>query len=1096
MKTLALAMIVKNESRVIRRCLDSVKGIIDYYVIIEDTASSDGTADIIRKTLKGIPGEIIRKEWAGFADTRNYYIEAAKGKADYILVMDADQVLEVDEDFDKNKLDKDVYNCIVKYPTLQHHFPKIFKPDCGCKYKGIIHNFLTTGNATVGQSNNIRFIDLHDGKRAMNYSAKIKRDIDTLKNAIKTDPENKVRYTFYLAQSLREDGRYEKAIRYYKKRVGYKGWQEEVYRSLYQIGNCYSQLKKYNDAIHYYLEAYNYRPTRAESIFKLALLYRNLGQRQLAYEFSKIGIGIKYPKSDVLFVEHNIYNYLMLFEYSIALYYVGKYEEAVKVCNKIDSMQGVPQFIKEQNIKNRQFSFNKVGGTNNKIEKYDIIFYDDVTTPFTSKTWKKQAVGASILEASFLLTELAKEKKIIAFTKIEKQEKVDRIIWKNHRECFNYECDTLIVFRYSSLPPIKYKRLIVWAHDAPPLSHKHLFEALNKDNATLVTVSDWQKSLFEKYVRNIETIKLWLPDWIYNYKSKKDPNKYIYASANVKGLDNTIKLWSELKKDSRFIGAKLYVCSPGYDKVDEQKLKEAGIIFLGSLPTLKDVIREIASSVGMFYVNDFPETFGVSPYLAEVLGCRTHILCTKGYGALKEAVNSDLLTDNKEKFKRDILEAHQNGGYIAKPNILTKKEQYGKWKIVFDERRKVLLKNYNKTIWIDTSLTNNDVSNRRFLWNGNFYEGELLEFTRKLKLDKNKVIVDVGANVGNHTIFFSLFCPHSKIFAFEPYDKVRKVLESHIEMNKLKNIKVFPYAAGARMGLCDLEKSPSGYGVEYDGRTYVKEGNTIKMVTLDEILKNENVSLIKMDVEDYEYNVLQGAKKTLQRCHPYLFIEARTTILKQKIDNFLATFGYNSTAKFNPYHLTYFYEVIAKEIKKESDIPKAIYLRNFVGGKKGLQELIDKLPKDCIMAEIGSYIGESTELFANGCKKIYAIDFWKNYYDKSDKRFYQYPMKLVEQVFDIRMKKFKNLIKIKKSSKEASNEFEDEILDFVYIDSNHQYENVLEDIKTWLPKIKSNGMIGGHDYGYLPDVTKAVNQMFGKNNVETFRDTSWLVRLG
>jgi len=1032
-------------------------------VIIEDTASTDNTADIIRETLRGIPGEIIQKDWVGFADTRNYYIEVAKDKADYILIMDADQILEVDKDFDKNKLDKDIYNCIVKYSTLQHYFPKIFKPDCGCKYKGIIHNFLSTGKASAGKLNNIRFIDLHDGKRAMNYSVKIKKDIEILKKAIKTDPENKVRYTFYLAQSLREASRDQQAIRYYRKRVSLGGWREEVYRSLYQIGNCYLSLKNNEKAIIAYLEAYNYRPTRAEAIFKLAFLYRNLEQRQLAYEFSRIGIGIKYPKSDVLFVEQNIYNYLMLFEYSISLYYVGKYAEAIRVCNRINSMERVPKSIKEQNMRNREFSLRKISewsmdkemynwvrrniskgstilelgsgkstidlaedykvysvehdkewlnltdkakyiyapikdswydtnilkeelptkydliivdgppgyigrmgfyhnlkllktkvcpilfdDTNREAEKdllekvtkklrtkyteynvgnkkfavlnhiekeplkYDIIFYDDVTTPFTSRTWKKKAVGASILEASFLLTELAKEKKVLAFSRTDKSRVQDRILWNNYNDCYNYECDTLIVFRYSSLPPIKYKRLIVWAHDAPPLAHKHLFEALNKDNATLVTVSDWQKSLFKKYVKNIETIKLWLPEWIYNYRVEKDPNKYIYASANIKGLDSTIKLWTELKRDSRLIGATLYVCTPGYDRVDEQKLKEARIIFLGSLPTLEDVVREIASSVGMFYVNDFPETFGVSPYLAEILGCRTHILCTKGFGALKEAVNSDLLTDDRDKFKKDFLEAHQNGGHITKPNILTKKEQCGKWKAVIDEKREVLLKKYNKTIWIDTTIKNNDVSNHRFLWSGNFYEAELLEFARKLKLDKNKVIVDVGANVGNHTIFFSLFCPYSKIFAFEPYDKVRKVLESHIELNKLRDIKVLPYAVGAKTGLCDLIKYPSGYDIKYDGRTCVKAGNTIKMVTLDEILENEEVSLIKMDVEDYEYNVLQGAKKILERCHPYLFIEAKSDTLKQRIDNYLADLGYKSTAKFNPYHLTYFYEVVDK----------------------------------------------------------------------------------------------------------------------------------------------------------------------------------------
>jgi len=104
-------------------------------------------------------------------------------------------------------------------------------------------------------------------------------------------------------------------------------------------------------------------------------------------------------------------------------------------------------------------------------------------------------------------------------------------------------------------------------------------------------------------------------------------------------------------------------------------------------------------------------------------------------------------------------------------------------------------------------------------------------------------------------------------------------------------------------------------------------------------------------------------------------------------------------------------------------------------------------------------------------------------------------MKLVEQAFDVRMEKFDNVVKMKGYSKEESKKIENGFLDFVYIDSNHKYENILEDIKTWLPKIQSNGMIGGHDYGYLDGIMKAVDEIFGKENVETFEDMSWLVRL-
>jgi len=230
------------------------------------------------------------------------------------------------------------------------------------------------------------------------------------------------------------------------------------------------------------------------------------------------------------------------------------------------------------------------------------------------------------------------------------------------------------------------------------------------------------------------------------------------------------------------------------------------------------------------------------------------------------------------------------------------------WWLIKDNKRKVKLENYDREIWVDTSIKDNDVISRGFLRDGRFYEEPGLEIARQLNLDPQKAIVDVGANIGNHTMFFSLFCPHSKIFAFEPYKKVREVLKNHIRMNELKNVNVFPYAVGSETGFCDLEESPAdGTGKKWDGRTYVKKGNSIKIITLDEMLKDEPISFIKIDVEEYEYNVLLGATNILKKQHPYLFIEAKFPDLKRRIDNYLSSFGYKCKKMFNPMSPTYFY---------------------------------------------------------------------------------------------------------------------------------------------------------------------------------------------
>lgn len=91
--TICLTMIVKNEAHCIERCLNSVKNKISYWVIC-DTGSTDGTQDIIKRVLDGIPGELHQREWVGFGPNRTEAHTLAKGKAQWHMVIDADETLE------------------------------------------------------------------------------------------------------------------------------------------------------------------------------------------------------------------------------------------------------------------------------------------------------------------------------------------------------------------------------------------------------------------------------------------------------------------------------------------------------------------------------------------------------------------------------------------------------------------------------------------------------------------------------------------------------------------------------------------------------------------------------------------------------------------------------------------------------------------------------------------------------------------------------------------------------------------------------------------------------------------------------------------
>src|SRR5271154_3365703 len=108
-KTICLNMIVKNESHVIRRCLSSLKHLIDYWVIV-DTGSTDGTQKTIEEYLYEIPGELHERPWVNFGHNRNEALDLARGKCDYILLMDADEQMRYEvPDYKFPLLEKDFY---------------------------------------------------------------------------------------------------------------------------------------------------------------------------------------------------------------------------------------------------------------------------------------------------------------------------------------------------------------------------------------------------------------------------------------------------------------------------------------------------------------------------------------------------------------------------------------------------------------------------------------------------------------------------------------------------------------------------------------------------------------------------------------------------------------------------------------------------------------------------------------------------------------------------------------------------------------------------------------------------------------------------
>lgn len=167
----------------------------------------------------------------------------------------------------------------------------------------------------------------------------------------------------------------------------------------------------------------------------------------------------------------------------------------------------------------------------------------------------------------------------------------------------------------------------------------------------------------------------------------------------------------------------------------------------------------------------------------------------------------------------------------------------------------------------------------------------------------------------------------------------------------------------------------------------------------------------------------------------------------------------------------------------------------------GLSELILDLRtflkhnkfKGSNMIEIGSYMGESTMLFASSqlFNKIYAIDPYIG--DEPFNSLSEITWKDVKEQFNINTRFFNNIELIQEYSQYTVSKFEDKSIDFIYIDANHTYESVKNDLQLYLPKLKSNSVIAGHDYCDIkwPGVIKAVNEVLGKPN-KVYQDSSWI----
>jgi len=366
-------MIVKNEEKIMKRLLDSVYKIIDYWVIV-DTGSTDKTKEVIKEYFaeKNIPGELHEKEFVNFGVNRTHALGLAKNKADYLFFMDADHVLKYDNSFSKEQLKNfDEINIQLKTGALKYYLIRFLKGDMNIRSVGVTHEYYAYDkkNPKIANFKNIWIDDFGDGGCR---HVKFERDIRLLTESVENNKKN-ARDLFYLAESYRHTRNYEKAIEFYIKRANINNFPEEKWFSIYMVGKCNLIIGNEKEAIHWCLKAYDYRPTRSEPLYILAEYYAKNEKYMISDIFCEIGDKIVYPNKDVLFIEEDIYRYK--FTYVKAMIYKNLNKDISKKLSRDLMKKNIPDkffYSMLNNIPSYSYSFIKKLGL--KINKYHQIF--------------------------------------------------------------------------------------------------------------------------------------------------------------------------------------------------------------------------------------------------------------------------------------------------------------------------------------------------------------------------------------------------------------------------------------------------------------------------------------------------------------------------------------------------------------------------------------------------------------------------------------------------------------------------------------------------------------------------------------------------
>lgn len=342
-------MIVKDEASSIERVLRNALPFMDQWAIY-DTGSTDGTQDIIRKVAADFPNAVGVLEEGPFNDfsfARNKALSlarSAKPSPMYTLMLDGDWYIYDSNnemrtflDSKRSAADENGYLMRVNQGnfSLDYWSGRILRTDSGLVYEGVVHEVPNEVlELMLPATVMLNWTATEENQKQSNK--RWERDLVLLQQEYARQPNNS-RTVFYLAQTYGSLQMHEEAANMYAVRASMlDSWEEETFIAMYRRAEHLDWASHpWPEVLDLYLQAWEFRPQRAEPLYRIAKYYHDEDQMHLCGLFAVRAYGIPYPPNHSLFVYRSIYDYHIPDVAGICAWYSRDYEIGLKATSQL-----------------------------------------------------------------------------------------------------------------------------------------------------------------------------------------------------------------------------------------------------------------------------------------------------------------------------------------------------------------------------------------------------------------------------------------------------------------------------------------------------------------------------------------------------------------------------------------------------------------------------------------------------------------------------------------------------------------------------------------------------------------------------------------